>query len=84
MLLQFYSELFAWNDGLYFQSLAVSNTLAEKLLYIFCLGQIQAPSVAGPCWACCVRLVVPTQKKDIIFFFLVLGPDGSFTPKICR
>lgn len=49
MLLQFYSELFAWSDGLYFQSLAVLNTLAEKLLSIFCLGQIQAPSVASLC-----------------------------------
>lgn len=48
ILLQFY-ELFAWRDGLYFKALATSNTLAEKLLYIFCLGQIQAPSVAVPC-----------------------------------
>jgi len=47
ILLQFY-ERFAWRDGLYFQSLAISNTLTEKLLSIFCLGQIQAPLVAVP------------------------------------
>lgn len=70
ILLQFY-ELFAWRDGLYFQSLAISNMSAEKLLYIFCLGQIQTPSVAIPCSACCVRLVVAKQKKDRNFFFLL-------------
>lgn len=68
ILLQFY-ELFAWRDGLYFQSSAISNMLAEMLLYIFCLGQIQTPSVAVPCWACCVRLVVTKQKKDRKFCF---------------
>lgn len=47
ILLQFY-ELFAWRDGLYFKSLAISNVLAEKSLSIFCLGQIQAPSFAVP------------------------------------
>lgn len=76
ILLQF-SELFAWRDGLYFQSLAVSSMLAEKLLYIFCLGQTQTPSVAVPCWACCVRLVVTKQKKGRIFFFLLVLLERS-------
>lgn len=47
ILLQFY-ELFAWRDGLYFKSVPISDTLAGKLLSIFHLGQIQAPSVALP------------------------------------
>lgn len=78
ILLQF-CELFAWRDGLHFQSLAVSSMLAEKLLYIFYLGQIQAPSVAVPCWACCVRLVVTKQKKDRIFFLLGLLERSEHT-----
>lgn len=68
IILQFY-ELFAWRDGLYFQYLAISNMFAEKLLYVFCLSQIQTPSVPVPCWACCVRLVVTKQKKDRKFCF---------------
>lgn len=72
-----HSGLFAWSDGLYFQSLAISNTLAEKLPYIFCLGQIQAPSGAGPCWACCVRLAVTNTEKGLFFSWLWVLIDFS-------
>lgn len=67
ILLQFY-EVFAWRDGLYFKSVPRTNTLAEKLLYIFCLSQIEAPSVALPHWSCCVRLVVSNTEKGQDFF----------------
>lgn len=54
ILLQF-CELFAWRDGLYFKSLAVSSTLAEKLLHFFLLR-----SNSGTL-SCCSLLILPCQ-----------------------